>query len=80
MSRVVANKKYQPYNNMVLCTILTKGNIFRDINKITGNRVKQILHRIEGGAAVGDGETVAGLFNEYFTTIAGNKLEQYDQT
>ena len=78
MNRLTTNKKRQYYKNNVLQTISTNGNTFRDMKEIIGNRVetKQISLRIEGGATVGDGETVADLLNECFTTTAGNKLKQ----
>ena len=77
VNRLFAIKKHQFYNNKVLCTSSTKGNIFRDVDEITRIRAKskQISLRIKDNAFVDDGETVADLFNEYFTTIAGSKLD-----
>ena len=79
---LVKNQKSQYYNKLVSPTISLKGNILRDINAITGNRVgsKQISHRIRGGATLDDCETLADFFNECFTKICGNNLEQLDQT
>ena len=56
--------------------------MFRDINELTGNREenKQISLLIDGGDTVDDGGTVADLFNEYLTIIAGDQLEQFDHT
>ena len=67
---------------MVISTIQTKGNIFKDINEITGNREenKQISLLIDGGDTVDDGGTAADLFNVYFTIIAGDHIEQFDHT
>ena len=50
---------------------------FQRHKRINGHRVKskQSSVRIEGDATINDGETVADLFNEYFTNIAGKKIE-----
>ena len=79
VSSLVATKKRQYYNNKIMHTISTKGNIFKYINELTGNRIfnKQISLRTEGNVTVDDGESIANLFNEYFT---GNKLEQPEPT
>ena len=73
-----ANRKRHYYINKVLRTIPTKSNIFGHINQITSNRLEseQFKLRMKGGAIVDDGETIIDLFNGYFKTIAGNKLEQ----
>ena len=40
VNRLVANKKFQYYNNKVLRTILTKGHLLRNINERTGKQVE----------------------------------------